>query len=111
MCSKPKNILELGVGGARSMDSILDCIEYNQNNPIYTVVDNWCDFGGNVPNEFLEIYGPFINNLITSNEKDFVFSTKNKYDFIVSDADHHNTDQWFSYVYDNLLDTEAIDIS
>jgi hypothetical protein len=42
-------------------------------------------------------------NIITSDEKDFIFSTQEKYDFIMSDADHHHTNEWFQYVYDNLL--------
>jgi len=108
MASKPTNILEMGVGGARSMDSVIDAIEYNQNNPIYTVVDNWCDFAGSIPQEFLEIYGPYITNLISSVEREFVFSTKDTYDFIISDADHHHTNEWFEYVYNNLLQNGGI---
>lgn len=109
MATKPSNILEIGVGGARSMDAVLDAIEYNQNNPQYTVVDNWCDFAGKIPEEFLEIYGPYITNLITSGEKEFVFSNhQDKYDFIISDADHHRTNEWFEYVYENLLEDSGI---
>lgn len=109
MASKPTNILEMGVGGARSMDAVLDAIEYNQTSTNYTVVDNWCDFAGEIPTEFLEIYGDSITTLITSNEKDFVFSQhENKYDFIISDADHHHTNEWFEYVYENLLEIGGI---
>ncbi len=55
-----------------------------------------------MPIEVKERYGEKIN-IVTSDEKDFVFSTKDKYDFILSDADHHHTNEWFRYVYDNLL--------
>jgi predicted O-methyltransferase YrrM len=104
---KPTNILELGVGGGRSTDHILASIAFNENTPKYTLVDNWCDFGGNIPNEIIIKYSNIIN-IITANEKDFIFSTKEKYDFIVSDADHHHTNEWFEYVYDNLLSSDGI---
>jgi predicted O-methyltransferase YrrM len=99
---KPDKVLELGVGGGRATDNILEAIAYNGNNPSYTLVDNWIDFGRAMPIEVKERYGEKIN-IVTSDEKDFVFSTKDKYDFILSDADHHHTNEWFRYVYDNLL--------
>jgi len=46
--------------------------------------------------------------IVTSDEKEFIFSTKNTYDFIFSDADHYRTEQWFEYVYDNLLEKDGI---
>ncbi len=36
------------------------------------------------------------------------FSTKKTYDFIFSDADHWNTDKWFDFVYDRLLNRDGI---
>ena len=99
---KSEKILELGVGGGGATDSILASIDYNGNNPSYTLVDNWIDFGRVMPQEVKERYGDRIN-IITSDEKDFVFSTKEQYDFIMSDADHHHTNEWFRHVYDNLL--------
>jgi predicted O-methyltransferase YrrM len=104
---KPSNILELGIGGGRVTDEILTAIDFNQNNPRYTLVDNWYDFGFSMPLEVSEKYSDKIN-IVTSDEKDFVFSTKEKYDFIMSDADHHHTNEWFEYVYDNLLSEEGI---
>ena len=104
---KPTSILELGIGGGRATDQILASIDFNQNNPKYTLVDNWCDFGFKMPYEVKDRYSDKIN-IITSDEKDFVFSTKEKYDFIMSDADHHHTNEWFKYVYDNLLMDEGI---
>lgn len=104
---KPTSILELGIGGGRATDQILASIDFNQNNPKYTLVDNWCDFGFQMPYEVKDRYSDKIN-IITSDEKDFIFSTKEKYDFIMSDADHHHTNEWFKYVYDNLLMDEGI---
>jgi predicted O-methyltransferase YrrM len=108
LSSKPKKILELGVGGGRSLESILTGIEYNGQPYEYTLVDNWGDWGGVMPPEVTELYGEKVHNIITSNEKDFVFSCKEKFDFIMSDADHNRADQWFEYVYDNLLNDNGI---
>jgi predicted O-methyltransferase YrrM len=56
-CNKPKSILELGLGGGRSSDAIMKCIQYNQNNPTYTVVDNWLDYNYVQPQNFVNIFG------------------------------------------------------
>jgi predicted O-methyltransferase YrrM len=55
-----------------------------------------------MPSDVMEKYGSLCK-IVTSAEKDFVFSTQEKYDFIMSDGDHDNTDKWFEHVYDNLL--------
>jgi predicted O-methyltransferase YrrM len=102
VASKPSSIIEFGLGGGESTDSILRGVEFNQNSPTYSLVDNWLDFGGKVPAAVLKRYQGRVN-LITAAEKDFVFSTTEKYDFILSDADHHHTQDWFDHVYDNLL--------
>jgi predicted O-methyltransferase YrrM len=104
---KPSSILELGFGGGRSCDAILAGIEYNKNNPKFTIVDNWIDWGHQIPQNVTQAYGKKAE-IITMNEKEFVFSTKEKFDFIMSDADHHSTNQWFEYVYDNLLNDKGI---
>ena len=108
LSSKPRKILELGIGGGRSLESILTGLEYNNQEYDYTLVDNWGDWGGNMPPEVTELYGQKVNKIITSNEKDFVFSCQDKFDFIMSDADHNNADQWFEYVYENLLNDNGI---
>jgi len=104
---KPENILEFGIGGGRTTDEIISAINYNKNNPRYTLVDNWLDFGFKIPKEVLDKYSGKIN-IISANERDFVFSTQDKFDFIFSDADHNSTDQWFEYVYDNLLNDQGV---
>jgi len=107
VASKPVKLLELGLGGGRSVDSVLSGLEYNKQEYDYTLVDNWSDWGGNIPDGVEEKYKDVLN-IVTSDEKEFVFNCKEKYDFIVSDADHYNTDQWFEYVYDNLLEDNGI---
>ena len=54
--SKPKKILELGLGGGKSADAIIKGINYNQNNSEFSIVDNWLDFGSNIPDGVLEKY-------------------------------------------------------
>ena len=108
LSSKPKKILELGIGGGRSLESILTGLEYNNQPYHYTLVDNWGDWNGVMPPEVTELYSKKIHNIITSNEQDFVFSCKDKFDFIMSDADHNKADQWFEYVYENLLNDNGI---
>lgn len=105
--AKPKNILELGVGGGKSADAIVSAIQYNNQDYKFTLVDNWYDFNFSMPIEIKNKYEK-VANIVSSDEKEFVFSCKEKFDFIFSDADHDATDQWFEYVYSNLLDANGI---
>lgn len=100
--AKPQHVLEFGIGGAAATDAILHALIVNESNYSYTLVDNWVDFGGIIPQDVIDRYGSIVN-LVSSDEKDFVFSTKETYDFILSDADHCHTNEWFEYVYDTLL--------
>jgi len=104
---KPKTVLELGIGGGQATDAILSGLEYNQQPYQYTLVDNWMDFDDIMPPIVKETYGGRVN-LVTSGEKEFVFSCNKKFDFIMSDADHHNTQNWFEYVYEELLNDDGI---
>ncbi len=101
---KPKSILELGLGGGRATDKILEGIAYNQNNPRYVLVDNWCDFGYQKPPHAMK----YQMEIITSDEEDFVKNCHDQFDFILSDADHQRTDQWFDLVYGQLLGRNGI---
>lgn len=105
--NKPKTILEIGLGGGQSCDAILRGLEYNQQPFEYTIVDNWMDWNGQRPAGVNEKYAERCN-IIDSGEKEFVFSTDKTFDFIMSDGDHHSADQWFEYVYSNLLNDNGI---
>lgn len=102
MCNKPTRILEIGIGGGKSADAILEALEYNQQPFAYTLVDNWFDWGGQRPPAVDEKYGKHMR-IIDSGEREFVFSCQEQFDFIMSDGDHMATEQWFEYVYENLL--------
>lgn len=104
---KPKTVLELGVGGGQGTDAMLAGLDYNLQPFDYTLVDNWNDFGFQQPKEVAERYGDRIT-IVTSDEREYVFGCNKTFDFIMSDADHHRTDQWFEYVYDNLLNNNGI---
>ncbi len=108
VANKPQRILEFGLGGGASTEAILEGISYNANHPHYTLVDNWMDFGGQIPGEILAYLKTTPIHTVTSDEKSFVFDTPHTYDFIMSDADHGSTQQWFEYVYDQLLNPGGI---
>ena len=105
LAQKPKRILELGYGIGHATDAIYSAPEFNQQPYTYTLVDNWSDYSD--PAQVTEKYNNKIN-VVTSNERDFVFSCQSQFDLIMSDADHHSTDQWFEYVYDALLADDGI---
>jgi predicted O-methyltransferase YrrM len=105
--SKPNKILELGIGGGQATDAMLAGLEYNQQPYQYTLVDNWMDFNNTMPPIVQEKYSSRVN-LVTSSEREFVFGCNEKFDFIMSDADHHNTQTWFEYVYEELLNDDGI---
>ena len=116
--NKPKTVLEFGIGGGESTDAILEGLEYNQQAYKYTLVDNWHDWMpdimkrvagavGECPAGVIEKYGTRIE-IVTSTEQQYVFSCDKTFDFIMSDGDHFNTDKWFEYVYDKLLNPGGI---
>ena len=103
---KPNSVLELGVGSGRTTKTIIRATDNNQNKPDITLVDSWFDFNGKAP-ACIENYKKFCK-VVPMDEMNFVFSTRNTYDFIFSDADHWNADKWFDYVYDRLLNPNGI---
>jgi len=116
--NKPTTVLEFGIGGGESTDAILEGLEYNQQAYKYTLVDNWYDWMpdimkrvagavGECPAGVIEKYGNRVE-IVTSTEQQYVFSCDKTFDFIMSDGDHFNTDKWFEYVYDKLLNHGGI---
>lgn len=104
--SKSRNILELGFGSGACTKAIVSAINYNSVPVSYDIVDNWYDKQGQgwaVP----ESLSPYIKFHNTS-ENSYVFSCQKKYDFILSDADHFNSNKWFDRVYNDLLSMNGI---
>lgn len=108
VANKPLLVLEIGYGTGASSRRIQQAIEYNNNNCLYTLVDNWLDFSGNKPPDITSTLSKKIN-IITSTEEDFINTAyiNDKYDFILSDADHHNSHKWF-YKTLGLLNNHGI---
>jgi predicted O-methyltransferase YrrM len=102
MCHKPRHVLELGFGAGEATRAILGGLQYNRQEFAYTLVDNWFDFGGVRPETIraLEYEGV---DFVTASEQEFVLACQSSYDFVFSDADHHNAQQWFDVVYDRIL--------
>jgi len=105
LCNKPTSILEIGVGSGLVTKTILEALQYNQKPSILTCVDNFLDWNGQTPQGFDSFKDSI--NFINSNERDFVMGCKETYDFIVSDADHHHTNEWVDETY-NLLNEGGI---
>lgn len=106
---KPRSVLELGVGSGRTTATLIKAIKDNgdEKNTEITLVDNWNDWNGTKPTHILEEIESHVN-IIEKPERDFVFDTRQTWDFIFSDADHWHTDKWFDYVYDRLLNNNGV---
>lgn len=102
LSAKPKNILEIGIGTGFITNLLLDGIEYNQIGTL-TSIDNYHDLGGNLPNRVLDALKlrSNINIIAPIEERDFVNQCSiNHFDFLVSDGDHNNADQWVDRIFD-----------
>lgn len=106
---KPKSVLELGVGSGRTTATLIRGVRDNgdEGKTRITLVDNWEDWKGKKPTDILEEIEGHIE-VVEKPERDFVFDARQSWDFIFSDADHWNTDKWFDYVYDRLLNSDGI---
>jgi predicted O-methyltransferase YrrM len=94
---KPNKILELGYGEGVTNSAIREAIEANQFGEL-TVVDNFFD------GKIFETPG-----LIVDSEEHFVHNTVEKYDMIISDADHNNSHKW-NHITMGLLNSPGIAI-
>jgi predicted O-methyltransferase YrrM len=91
--SKPAKSLELGIGKSFATQAILAGIKYNSSGTL-TCVDNLIDFHKIEPTFFPELRNRGVNIIAPINEMDFVHNCKEKYDFIMSDADHEKSGTW-----------------
>jgi len=105
LCNKPNTILEIGIGSGLVTKTIIDAFHYNQMPTKITCIDSFLDWNGNIPIGFETFHD--IIDFKQSNEKDFIFNCTETYDFIISDADHHHTNEWVDKTY-NLLNTGGI---
>ena len=91
--SKPKDVLELGIGSGRLTRAIQDALDYNMQGTLLSV-DNWGDWGGNPPDELIKTL-PQSVLIVTANEHEFLAGQpKESFDILISDADHNNSHKW-----------------
>jgi len=104
-CNKPESILEIGIGSGLVTNKIIEAVHYNHMKLNLTCVDNFIDWNGHVPIGFATFKD--LINFISSDEKSFVAKCELTYDFIISDADHHHTNEWVDKTI-NLLNKGGI---
>jgi predicted O-methyltransferase YrrM len=93
LSAKPKSILEIGIGSGATTLALLDAVKMNGNGATVTCVDNFGDWNGHSPEGFDRL--PAGLRFVLSSEEGFVKSTDRTFDFVVSDADHAHTGEWF----------------
>lgn len=95
LARKPRQILELGVGSGYLTKSLLQALRYNMRGSL-TTVDNWHDTGGTEPFLAKEL-GRAGFRVTCSGEEEFVHrAPTDYYDFLISDADHFNSQKWLN---------------
>lgn len=105
ICNKPSTILEIGVGSGLVTKTIINAFRYNEIINKITCVDNFLDWNGNTPAGFETFHHDI--EFIKSDEKKFIYTCDSKYDFIISDADHHHTNEWVDKTF-SLLNNGGI---
>lgn len=98
ICSKPKTILELGIGSGLLTLSLLHAVAYNKLGSI-TSVDNYLDWEGKEPDHFSQLR-KFGINVVIQEEENFVRSCKTKFDFVVVDGNHTDGHKWAKEIFD-----------
>lgn len=93
LSSKPKSILEIGIGSGATTMALLDAVKMNGNDAQVTCVDNFGDWNFHSPKGFENFPSPV--RFVASDERKYVMSCRHTYDFVVSDADHAHTGEWF----------------
>jgi len=100
LSQKPKNILELGIGTGVVSETILNAMKYNSTDYKYDALDNcflisdwvsgaWDRAGGYPTRNYINRLKNENVNLIGDDEGNYVRNCEsNKYDLIISDADH-----------------------
>jgi predicted O-methyltransferase YrrM len=90
---KPYKLLELGVGKGYATQAILAGIKYNGVGSL-TCVDNLADYCNAEPPFYADLRKQGAKIIAPVPEMSFVFSCPDKFDFIMSDADHEKSGLW-----------------
>jgi predicted O-methyltransferase YrrM len=98
LSAKPESILEIGIGSGAVTMAMLDAAKLNGNHCVVTCVDNFGDWNGAMPDGFQKLREEI--QFVNSSEKEFASECRRAFDFVVSDADHANTGEWFDKTLD-----------
>lgn len=108
---KPQKILELGIGTGIVSETILNATKYNGIDYKYDALDNcmiipdwisgaWDRAGGYPTRNYIEKLKNENVNLIGEDEGKYVTNCEsNKYDLIISDADHNRAGEWAEHIF------------
>ena len=97
LSSKPKTILELGIGTGLLTITIAFGIRYNEVGT-QDAVDNFVDWEGERPSHITQLEELGVN-VITQGEKEFVEDCTKTYDMIVVDGDHAEGQDWAEKIF------------
>jgi len=104
LSTKPKLILELGIGSGFITKTVLYALGYNGVGNL-TSVDNWHDWQGKEPKHIKELRELGCNVVAPIEEETFVKSNQDKrYDIIIVDGNHRQGGNWAHLVYNMLND-------
>ena len=93
LSKKPNDVLELGIGTGYVTASLIHALSYNRKGRL-TSVDNWFDWGGKEPPGVDNLRKAGVN-VVSMGEGEFVRQAPTDgWDFMVSDADHHRSQEW-----------------
>lgn len=93
LSAKPQSILEIGIGSGAVTMALLDAVNMNGNGASIMCVDNFGDWNGSTPEGADRIFGRV--KFLLTDEREFVLNYGKTFDFLISDADHAHTGEWF----------------
>jgi predicted O-methyltransferase YrrM len=93
LATKPKRILELGIGSGFLTSSIIYALQYNRLGTL-TSVDNWFDTYGVEPHLVTELRKAGVDCVVSGEEEYVRNAPTNHFDILISDGDHYNSPKW-----------------
>jgi predicted O-methyltransferase YrrM len=94
LAKKPEQVLEVGIGTAQLTAALVMGLRYNGTG-VLTCVDNWSEWRGVEPAGIVALRESGVRVVAPVSERNFLSECPdNTYDFVISDGDHRNVDQW-----------------
>lgn len=95
LAHKPMRILELGVGSGVLTRLMMEACNKNQRGNVLAV-DNFFDWHGQCPDHLKDL------DIVKASEESFIdaaIAKNTRFDLIISDADHYNTQKWMNKTF------------